>query len=179
MTLFGISMTKLRIIAGLLGLCGAVFALIFTAQRTKTQSEFMAFLHSLQGTNITKIVISDGSYDSSSVLASVSSPSALCAFAQAANAVEPYSPNHPSYARGYFIEVYLADGRKRELEFHTMPRDKMIYVYFVQRSGSWTSYYGNCKSAALFDWLYGQTPNTALEPTPTAPLSLWTVLVLQ
>lgn len=121
----------------------------------------MALLQSLHGTNITKITLSD---DKGSVLGSITAPVALGAFARAANVVEPYSPNHPSYARDYFIELYLADGQKRQFEFHTMPSDQMIYVDFVQRTGTWTSYYGNCKSAALFDWLKAQTPNNALEP---------------
>ena len=113
----------------------------------------MAFLHSLQGTNMTKIIIFS---DDGSVLSSVSAPLALDGFARAAKSAEPYSPNHPSYAKGYIINLYLADGQRREFEFHTMPQDKMIYVDFVQRTGDWTSYYGNCKSAALFDWLKGQ-----------------------
>jgi hypothetical protein len=155
-------MTKLRIIAGLLGLCGVVFALIVTAQRTKTQSEYMVFLHSLQGTNITKIVIYDEkSSDIGSVLSSVSSPDALDAFARAANTVEPYWPNHPGYAKQYFIELYLNDGQKREFEFSIMggAPDHTIYVAFVRRIWGGISYHGDCKSAALFDWIKTQTPN--------------------
>ena len=52
-------MRKLKIIAGILGLCGAALGLTFTLHRSKTQSEYMAFLHSLQATNITKIEIYD------------------------------------------------------------------------------------------------------------------------
>jgi hypothetical protein len=165
-------MSKLKIIAGLLGLCGVVLGLIFTAQRTKTQSDYMAFLHSLQGTNITKIDISEEKHsDIGSVLSSVSSPAALDAFARAANTVEPWSPNHPGIAKSLFIELYLSDGQKREFEFDTMggPPDHTIYIWFASRFLGGLAYHGNGKSEALFDWLKTQTPNTALEPTPTAP----------
>ncbi len=159
----------LKIVAIVLGVAGISIALIFQAHVAKSQPDYMALLRSLHGTNITKIVLSD---DKGSVLGSITAPVALDAFARAANTVEPYSPNHPSYAKGYFIELYLADGQKREFEFQTMPPDQMIYVDFVQRAGAWTSYYGNCKSAALFDWLKGQTPNNALQPTAATPSGL-------
>ena len=148
---------SLKIIAIALGVAGISIALIFQAQRVRSQPDCMALLRSLHSTNITKIVLSD---DKGSALGSITAPVALDAFARAANTVEPYSPNHPGYAKDYFVELYLADGQKREFEFHTMPSDQTIYVDFVQRTGAWTSYYGHCKSAALFDWLKEQTPNT-------------------
>ena len=103
-----------------------------------------------------KIVISD---NNSSVLNSVSAPVALAAFAKVANAVEPYNPDHPSYMKEFYVELYLVDGQKREFEFYTMRSDRIIYVDFVQKNGAMTSYYGNCKSAPLFDWMREQTPN--------------------
>jgi hypothetical protein len=145
----------LKIVAIVLGVAGISITLLFQAQVTKSQTDYMALLQSLRGTNITKIVLSD---DKGLVLDSITAPVALDAFARAANTVEPYSPNHPEYTRGYFIEMYLADGQEHEFGFHTMPSDQTIYVDFVKRTGAWTSYYGNCKSAALFDWLKKQTP---------------------
>jgi hypothetical protein len=139
-----------------LGMAGVIFALLFQSERARTQPEYVSLLHSLQGTNITKIVISD---NNGSILNSVSSPVALYAFAKAVNAVEPYSPNHPSYTKEFYVELYLVDGQKCEFEFQTLPSDQTIYVDFVRRSGAMTSYYGNCKSAALFDWMKEQTPN--------------------
>jgi len=133
-----------------------MFALLFQAERARTQPDYVSLLHSLQGTNITKIVISD---NNGSVLNSVSSPGALGAFAKAVNAVEPYSPNHPGYKKEFYVELYLVDGQKREFELHTMPSDQTIYVDFAQRYGSLTCYYGNCKSTALFDWMKEQIPN--------------------
>lgn len=165
-------MSKLKIIAGLMGLCGLVLSLIFTAQRTKTQPDYMAFLHSLQATNITKIEIYDQkNSEIGSLLSSVSSPAMLDAFARAANTVAPWSPNHPGVAKSYFIELDLSDGQKREFEFDIMggPPDHTIYIWFARRFLGGLAYYGNAKSAALFDWLKTQTPITALEPTATAP----------
>ena len=155
-------MRKLKIIAGLLGLCGAILGLVFTAQRTKTQSEYMAFLHSLRASNITKIeIFEQKNSEIGSLLSSVSSPAALDAFARAANTVEPWSPNHPGVATSYFIELYLTDGQKREFEFDIMggPPDKTIYIWFTRRFLGGVAYFGNGKSAALFDWLKTQTPN--------------------
>jgi len=159
---------SLKIVAIVLGVAGISIALLFQAHLAKSQPDCMALLQSLHGTNITRIVLSD---DKGSVLGFITAPVALDAFARAANTVEPYSPNHPGYTRGYFIELYLADGQKREFEFHTMPSDQTIYVDCVKRTGAWTGYYGNCKSAALFDWLKAQTPNKSLQATATAPSS--------
>jgi hypothetical protein len=139
-----------------LGASGVMLALLFQVERARTQPEYLSRLRSLQGTDIAKIVISD---NSGSVLNSVSAPVALASFAKAVNAVEPYSPNHPGYLKEFYVELYLSDGQKREFEFNTMPSDRTIYVDFVQRNGAMTSYYGNCKSAALFDWMKEQTPN--------------------
>ena len=106
------------------------------------------------------------------VIASVSAPVVLAAFAKAVNTVEPYSPNHPAYASAFYVELYLVDGQTREFEFHTMQAsDRTIYVDFVRRHGALTSYYGNCKSAALFDWMKEQTPNKSLQATAAAPSS--------
>jgi hypothetical protein len=130
--------------------------LIQDYQYTRNESEIKALLHSLQGSNITKIVICD---ENGSILNSVSAPVALDTFAKAANTVEPYSPNHPVYTKKFFIELYLTDSQKREFEFDTMqPSDPTVYVSFEWRYGSMTSYYGNCKSTALFDWMKEQTP---------------------
>jgi hypothetical protein len=145
-----------KTIAIVLSVAGVMSALLSRIERARTQPEFVSLFHSMQGTNITKIVISD---NSGSVLNSVSAPVALAIFAKAVNAVEPYSPNHPGYLKEFYVELYLVDGQKREFEFHTMPSDQTIYVDFVQRNGAMTSYYGNCKSAALFDWMKEQTPN--------------------
>jgi hypothetical protein len=139
-----------------LGVAGAMLALLFQAERARTQPEYVSLLRSLQGTNITKIVISD---NSGSVLNSVSAPVALADFAKSVNAVEPYSPNHPGYMKEFYVELFLLDGQKREFDFHTVPSDRTIYMDFVQRNGAMTSYYSNCKSAALFDWMKEQTPN--------------------
>jgi hypothetical protein len=147
---------SLKAIGIVLGVAGVMLALLFQAQLARTQPEYMALLQSLQQTNITKIVICD---KNGSVLNSVIAPIALDSFAKAANKVEPYSPNHPSYSSEFYVELYLVDGQKREFEFHNMPSDRTIYVDFVQRNGALTRYYGNCKSGALFDWMKEQTPN--------------------
>jgi hypothetical protein len=168
-------MAKLKIIAGLLGLCGVVLGLIFTAQRTKTQSDYMGFLHSLRATSITKVdIYEQKNSDIGSLLSSVSSPSALAGFARAANTVEPWRPNHPAIAKSYFVELSLSDGQKREFEFDIMagPPDRTIYISFARRFRGGISYYGNCKSAALFEWLKGQTPNFSLHWTGSSRLSL-------
>jgi hypothetical protein len=160
------SFNSLKIIAGVLGLCGAVLGLYFSAERTKTQAEYMAFLHSLQATNITKIVIYDETDDDiGSVLSSVSSPDAIDAFARAANTVEPYWPNHPGYAKQYIIELYLTNGQKREFEFSIMGGrpDHTIYVAFVRMKWGGIFFYGDCKSAAFFDWMKAQTPNQSVD----------------
>jgi hypothetical protein len=49
------------------------------------------------------------------------------------------------------------------------PPDHTIYIWFASRFLGGLVYHGNGKSAAFFDWLKTQTPNTALKPTPTAP----------
>jgi hypothetical protein len=81
--------------------------------------------------------------------------------ARAANTVGHYWPNHPGYAKQYFIELYLANSQNREFEFSVMggAPDKTIYVAFVRRLWGGIRCYGNCKSAALFDWLNEQTLN--------------------
>jgi hypothetical protein len=128
-----------------------------------------ALIHSLQGTNIKRIEISD---EKGSDHYSVSAPAALDAFAKAINTAEPYSPNHPQYEKHYFVELYLADGQKREFEFDIMQQsDRTIYVCFVWRYGDLTSYYGYCKSAALFDWMSAQSPNKSPEPTAVGAVS--------
>ena len=154
-------MRKLKIIAGLLGLCGLLLSVIFTAQRTKTQTDYMAFLLTLQATNIAKIEIYDQkNSEIGSLLSSVSSPAILDAFARAANTVAPWSPNHLGVTKSYFIELYLSNGQKREFEFNIMggPPDHTIYISFARRFLGGLAYYGNAKSAALFDWLKAQTP---------------------
>jgi hypothetical protein len=160
----GVAMKRSRTIVVVLGVAVvAVLWLIQDYQYTRSESEMMGLIHSLQGTNITKIVISD---EKGSGHYSVSAPAALDTFARAINTAEPYSPNHPQYEKHYFVELYLADGQKREFEFDIMQQsDRTIYVYFVWRYGDLTSYYGNCKSAALFDWMKMQTPNKSPEPS--------------
>jgi hypothetical protein len=157
----GVAMKSWRTILTVLGaVMVMVLWLIQDRQYTRNESEIKSLLHSLQGTNISKIVIS---HENGLILNSVSSLVACDAFAKAANTVEPYSPNHPVYAKKFFIELYLTNGQKREFEFDTMqPTDRMIYVWFERRSGDLTSYYGNCKSGALFDWMTEQAPNVAL-----------------
>lgn len=149
--------SRLKCIGGVLGACGVVFGLMFSAQRARTESDYTALLHSLRGTNIARVVIAN---KSGAVLSSISEPVALDAFARAVNGVETYSPNHPHYTKSFYVELYLVDNRKCEFEFQIMqPSDHMTYVYFIRRSGALTAYYGNCKSAALFDWMKEQTPN--------------------
>ena len=150
------AMKRLRIIVVVLAVAvGAVLLLILDYQYTRSESEMMSLIHSLQGTNITKIIISD---ERGPGLYSVSAPFALDAFARAINTAEPYSPNHPQYEKHYFVELYLADGQKRELVFNTMQQpDRTIYIDFVWRDGDLTSCYGSCKSAALFSWMKEQT----------------------
>jgi len=146
----------LKNFAIVLCVAGVMLALLFQVKRAGTQSEYMSLLHSLQGTNITKVVMCE---KSGSILASVSAPVALGAFAKAANTAEPYRPNHPNYAHEFHVLLYFTDGQYRSFEFYIMqPSDQTIYVNFVQWHGAVTSYYGHCKSTALFDWMKKQIP---------------------
>src|ERR1044071_5353010 len=84
----GITMiSRLKIIGGVLGLCGVVFGMIFSAQQARTESEYVALLRSLRGTNVARIVIAG---KNGTVLSPIPEPVALDVFAGAINGVERY-----------------------------------------------------------------------------------------
>jgi hypothetical protein len=146
-----------RTVAVMLGVLTVVILLfIQDKQSTNSESEILALLHSLQGTNISKILIRD---EKGSLLSSVSAPAAFDAFAKAVNRAEPYDQDHKPSKSGT-VEFYLADGQMREFEFdYWPPSGRTVYMVFVWKYGDMTSDYARCKSAALFDWMNELLPN--------------------
>jgi hypothetical protein len=141
----------LPLLGAILGICGATFAFVSLRKHAETERDGLSFLRSLQGSNIVSMVISEGSGQR---FTSICDGTALASFANAVNATTRYSPNHPSYAQEFYVELYLIGGQRLEYEFHTMrPPDRTIYISFVHKKGSWTSYHGNGKSAQLFRWM--------------------------
>jgi len=135
----------------LLGIGGAFFAFTSLKERAKTEQEGLAFLRSLNAPDIVKVVVST---DSMEHLKTITNQASRKAFADAAHDVERYFPNHPSYASEFYVELYLANGQRREYEFNTMHSpDQTLYIDFVHKKGAWTSYHGNGKSTALFRWM--------------------------
>lgn len=156
-------------------LCAILALAIYSSH---AQTDYMAFLQSLRGADIARIVVyeeNNSAVDSN--ICSVSSPSALDAFARAANQVEPYdphhNPDHPVDAKKYYIQLYLTNGLKREFEFLRVSDPhapapiykKRVIVWFVHRFSSGFAYYGRVENAAFYDWLEMQTRDSKREPT--------------
>ncbi len=144
----------LPIVCAILGIGGATFAFVSLRKLAETEQEGLSVLQSLHGSNIVRIVVAE---KPGQTLTTISNETALASFANAANAIERYRPNHPAYDETFYVELFLQDGQRREYEFHTMlSHDEMIYMYFVHKEGSWTSYHGNGKSASLYQWMKKQ-----------------------
>ena len=117
----------------------------------RVEGETLDLLHSLNGSEVVKVVVSE---NYGPQIASVSDRTALAAFAAAARATEQDSPNHPLYTKTWFVELYVADGRRFEFEFHTMRSpDRTVYMAFVKRDRFGTWFWGNGKSPALYQWM--------------------------
>lgn len=136
-----------------LGIGGLLYAFTSLDDHMKTEQDGLALLHALQGSDIVKVVVSE-ELSPPRLMGTITNAAALTSFANAANQAERYSPNHPSYAQDFYVEVYLRDGQRLEYQFHTKrPPDNVIYIWFVHKKGAWTSYHGNAQSRSLFTWM--------------------------
>lgn len=78
-------------------------------------------------------------------------------FKRAANAfldIEKYLPSHPSYQYKFYVKNIMLNGDILEYEL-CVPEGKQgnVDLYFVNKVGNTTKYYGSARSKTLYKWL--------------------------
>jgi len=86
------------------------------------------------------------------VLDRVSDPEQLRMFVSALQNLEPWSPQHPSCTREFYVVVDLGNDRKLEYLFR-LHGDKLVYISFVRKHRRGLMYLGHASSRPLYTWL--------------------------